>query len=41
MNFIEARYPHIRTKVMQTGLDENEPASVYRIDYEQAGLSVP
>ena len=41
MNFIEAKYPGIRTKIMQIGTDDNEPASLYRINYTQAGLPEP
>ena len=41
MNFIEAKYPGIRTKIMQVGTDDNEPASLYKINYDRAGLQVP
>ncbi len=40
MNFIEAKYPGIRTKIMQVGDDDNEPASLYLINYDRAGLKV-
>lgn len=40
MNFIEAKYPGIRTKIKQIGSDDNEPASLYRINYNRAGLQV-
>jgi hypothetical protein len=41
MNFIEAKYPGIQTRIMQVGSDDNEPASLYVINYEQAGLQQP
>ncbi|MCX6247330.1 MAG: hypothetical protein NTW10_06330 [Bacteroidetes bacterium] len=34
INFIEAKYPGIRTKIMQTGENDNEPSCLYRINYE-------
>ncbi|MEI7663223.1 MAG: hypothetical protein WCK34_13530, partial [Bacteroidota bacterium] len=41
MNFIEAKYPGIRTRIMQTGNDDDEPAALYKINYEQAGMPQP
>mgnify|MGYP001166115153 CR=1 FL=1 len=41
MNFIDSKYPGIRTKIMQIGADDNEPASLYVINYDQAGLQGP
>jgi hypothetical protein len=41
MNFIDSKYPGIRTQVMQVGANDNEPASLFVINYEQAGLPSP
>jgi len=40
MAFIQEKYPQIYTKVSQIGEDENEPASIMKIEYEKYGLSV-
>ena len=41
MNFVEGKYPLIRTKIMQVGANDNEPASLYQINYDQAGMQAP
>ena len=38
MKFIETKYPGIRTKIMQEGSNDDNPAVLYRINYEQAGM---
>jgi hypothetical protein len=38
MNFIEVKYPGIRSKINQVGNDDEEPATLYKINYELAGL---
>jgi hypothetical protein len=40
MAFIQEKYPQIYTKVSQVGEDENEPATIFKIDYEKYGLSL-
>ena len=40
MAFIQDKYPQMFTKVYQMGTDDNEPASVYQIEYEKYGLPV-
>jgi hypothetical protein len=40
MAFIQEKYPQIYTKISQVGTDENEPASILKIEYERYGLSV-
>jgi hypothetical protein len=40
MAFIQEKYPQIYTKVSQIGEDENEPASIMKIEYEKYGLSL-
>ena len=40
MAFIQEKYPEIFTKVSQVGDDENEPAVIYKIDYEKYGYKV-
>jgi hypothetical protein len=41
MSFIEFKYPQIMTKIMQMGADDDEPASLYKLNYEVYGLSLP
>ena len=38
MSFIEFKYPRIRTKIIQIGEDNDEPASIYKLNYEYYGL---
>jgi hypothetical protein len=38
MYFIQEKYPNILEKVVQMGTDDNEPASLIRINYERYGL---
>ena len=40
MAFIQEKYPEIFTRVSQVGDDENEPAVIYKIDYEKYGYKV-
>jgi hypothetical protein len=40
MAFIQEKYPQIYTKVSQVGSDDNEPASIVKIEYERYGRSV-
>jgi hypothetical protein len=40
MAFIQEKYPQIYTKVSQVGDDDNEPASILKIEYERYGRSV-
>lgn len=40
MAFIQEKYPLIFTKVSQVGDDENEPATIFKIEYEKYGRSV-
>jgi len=40
MAFIQEKYPQIFTKVSQIGDDENEPATIVKIEYEKYGRSV-
>jgi len=40
MAFIQEKYPQIFSKVSQIGDDNNEPASVLKIEYEKYGLIV-
>jgi hypothetical protein len=40
MAFIQEKYPMIFTKVSQVGDDNNEPATIFEIEYERHGLSV-
>ena len=41
MYFIELKYPAIRTKIMQIGDDNNEPAVVYELNFKLYGLRIP
>ena len=41
MNFIEGKYPGIRTKIYQAGENGNEPASIYELNYSRFGLKIP
>ncbi|MBK7029436.1 MAG: hypothetical protein IPH45_09555 [Bacteroidales bacterium] len=38
MAFIQDKYPGITSKVVQIGADENEPATIMKLEYEKAGL---
>lgn len=38
--FIQEKYPQIYTKISQVGDDDNEPASILKIEYEKYGRSV-
>lgn len=40
MAFIQEKYPQIYTKVSQVGDDDNEPASILKIEYDRYGRSV-
>jgi hypothetical protein len=40
MAFIQEKYPLIFTKVSQVGDDNNEPATIVKIEYEKYGLKV-
>ena len=40
MAFIEDKYPGIATKIMQIGADDNEPASILKLNYEVAGMKL-
>jgi len=40
MAFIQEKYPLIFTKVSQVGDDNNEPATIVKIEYEKYGRSV-
>jgi len=40
MAFIQEKYPQIFTKVSQVGEDDNEPASILKIEYERYGRMV-
>jgi hypothetical protein len=40
MAFMQEKYPEIFTKVSQVGDDENEPAVIYKIEYEKYGYKV-
>ncbi len=39
MSFIDDKYPGFMTKVTQIGADDNEPASILKLDYEKTGKS--
>ncbi len=38
--FIQEKYPMMFTKISQVGDDDNEPATIFKIEYEKYGLSV-
>ena len=38
MSYIEFRYPEIGTKIMQVGSNDEEAASIYKLNYEKYGL---
>lgn len=38
MAFIQEKYPQIFTKVSQAGDDDNEPATIFKIEYEKYGV---
>ena len=40
MNYIGYKYPDIMTKIIQMGSDDNEPAALYQINYDQTGSQV-
>jgi hypothetical protein len=40
MAFIQEKYPMLFTKVSQVGDDNNEPATIFKIEYEKYGRSV-
>ena len=40
MAFIQEKYQQIFTKVSQAGEDDNEPASILKIEYEKYGRSI-
>lgn len=40
MAFISEKYPLIFTKISQVGDDDNEPATIFKIEYEKYGLKV-
>ncbi len=40
ISYIEFKYPNIRTKIMQVGPDDNEPASIYKLNYDLYGLKL-
>jgi len=40
MAFISEKYPLMFTKISQVGDDDNEPATLFKIEYEKYGLSV-
>lgn len=35
MNFIEAKYPEVRTRIYQSGLDGEEPSVIWELNYPQ------
>jgi hypothetical protein len=37
MSYIEFKYPNIKTRTMQIGSEDNEPACIYKLNYDQAG----
>lgn len=41
MALIKFKYPDIQTKVTQVGSDDNEPAVLYRINYDKAVSRIP
>jgi len=41
MALIRFKYPNIMSKIIQMGSDDNEPAVLYQINYDQAGLQNP
>ena len=40
MAFIQEKYPQVFSKVSQIGDDDNEPATIFKIEYEKYGLTV-
>jgi len=40
MAFIQEKYPQIFSKISQIGDDNNEPATIFKIEYEKYGRSV-
>jgi len=40
MAFIQEKYPLIFTKISQIGDENNEPATIVKIEYEKYGRSV-
>jgi hypothetical protein len=40
MAFIQEKYPLLFTKVSQVGEDDNEPATIFKIEYEKYGRTV-
>ncbi len=41
MTFIEFKYQAIRTKIMKSGEDDDEPTTLYQLNYEGYGLRIP
>ncbi|MCX6246601.1 MAG: hypothetical protein NTW10_02605 [Bacteroidetes bacterium] len=41
MDFIKVKYPKIAVKIVQIGENDNEPAVLYRLNYELYGLKFP
>ena len=41
MALIRFKYPDVMTKIIQVGEDDNEPAVLYRINYDKTGLRFP
>ena len=39
MSYIEFKYPDIKSKIMQVGSDESDAAYIYKLNYDQCGLS--
>jgi hypothetical protein len=40
MSYIEAKYPRIKTKIMQIGADDSVPASIYKLNYDLYGFKL-
>jgi hypothetical protein len=38
MSYIEFKYPEIKTKIMQAGSDDDDPAAIYKLNYDVCGI---
>jgi prepilin signal peptidase PulO-like enzyme (type II secretory pathway) len=41
MDLVSYKYPMLMTKIIQMGEDDNEPAEIYKLDYDKYGLKIP
>ncbi|MCX6286944.1 MAG: hypothetical protein NTY96_07505 [Bacteroidetes bacterium] len=41
MDYIRFKYPNIMSRIIQVGANDNEPASLYKINYDQAVVQAP